>query len=162
MPPTWNFIYGLIWIPHHGKIADTRFFLFFVLFCFLYFFFFFSCPKYLPFCSYAPLKKSEWNLMHAISYEPCMLGFWNFIYRFLMEKIWPVLFSFLFKLSPFMEFCPFEKIRVKSWQQDISKSIQELETWSADRGWWVNYLVNFWTNSVNFIRIYGPLKISTF
>ena len=25
-------------------------------------------------------------LMHAISYEPCMLGFSNFIYGFLMEK----------------------------------------------------------------------------
>ena len=35
-----------IWIPH-GKIADTRFF------------FFLSCPSYLPFWSYAPLKKSE-------------------------------------------------------------------------------------------------------
>ena len=48
-----------IWIPH-GKIADTHFF---------------SCPSYFPFWSYAPMKKSEWNLMHAISYEPCMLGF---------------------------------------------------------------------------------------
>ena len=25
-------------------------------------------------------------LMHAISYEPCMLGFWNFIYGFLMKN----------------------------------------------------------------------------
>ena len=25
-------------------------------------------------------KNSEWSLMHAISYEPCMLGFWNFMY----------------------------------------------------------------------------------
>ena len=48
--------------------------------------FFFSCPSYLPFWSYAPLKKSEWNLMNAISYELCMLGFWNFMYWFLMEK----------------------------------------------------------------------------
>ena len=32
-----------IWIPH-GKIADP---------------YFFSCPSYLPFWSYAPLKKSE-------------------------------------------------------------------------------------------------------
>ena len=60
-----------ILIPH-GKIADTHFF---------------SCPSYLPFWNNAPLKISEWNLMHAISfYEPCMLGFWNFIYGFLMEK----------------------------------------------------------------------------
>ena len=59
-----------IWIPH-GKIVDPHFF---------------SCPSYLPFWSYAPLKKCERNLMHAISYEPYMLGFWNFIYGFLMEK----------------------------------------------------------------------------
>ena len=59
-----------LWIPHE-KVADTCLF------------FWSSC---LPFWSYAPLKKSEWNLMHAISYEPCMLGFWNFIYGFLMEK----------------------------------------------------------------------------
>ena len=31
---------------------------------------------------------------------------------------------------------------------------QGLETWSADRG----YLINFWTNSVNFFWSYGPLK----
>ena len=37
--------------------------------------FFLSCPSYLPFWSYTPLKKSEWSLMLAISYEPCMLGF---------------------------------------------------------------------------------------
>ena len=58
-----------IWIPN-GKIADT----------------YFSCLSYLPFWSYTPLKQSEWNLMHAVSYEPCMLGFWNFIYGFLMEN----------------------------------------------------------------------------
>ena len=29
----------------------------------------------------------SWHfLMHAVSYEPCMLGFWNLIYGFLMEK----------------------------------------------------------------------------
>ena len=40
-----------IWIPH-GKIADHIFF---------------SCLSYLPFWSYAPLKKSEWNLVSKIS-----------------------------------------------------------------------------------------------
>ena len=49
-----------IWIPH-GKIFDTRFF--------------FSCPRYLPFWSNAPLKKSERNLMHTIPYEPCIPRF---------------------------------------------------------------------------------------
>ena len=62
--------FHIIWIPH-GKIVDAPFF---------------SCLSCLPFWSYAPLKKPERNLMHAISYEPCMLGFWNFIYGFLMEK----------------------------------------------------------------------------
>ena len=49
-------------------------------------FFLSKLSPFLPFWSYAPLKKSQRNLMHAISYEPCMLGFWNFIYGFLMEK----------------------------------------------------------------------------
>ena len=74
-----------IWIPH-GKIFDT-----------LFFFFFFFCPSYLPFWSYAPLKNSERNLMHAISYEPCMLGFRNFIYGFIME-IWLTHIFFLVRV----------------------------------------------------------------
>ena len=40
-----------IWIPH-GKIADP---------------YIFFCPRYLPFWSYAPLKKSAWNLVSKIS-----------------------------------------------------------------------------------------------
>ena len=95
-----------IWIPH-GKIVDTHTI---------------SCPSYLPFWSYALLKKSEWNLMHAISYEPYMLGIWNFIYGSSWKNSWS-LFSFLSELSPFLELCPFEKIRMKSCQQDISKCI---------------------------------------
>ena len=68
----WNFIYGLL-MENSWPM-------------------FFSCPSYLPFWSYAPLKKSEWNDMHTITYEPCMLGFWNFIYGFLMENSWPTFF----------------------------------------------------------------------
>ena len=100
-------------LKFHLWIADTRFL---------------SCPSYLPFWSYALLKKSEWNLMHAISYEPCMLGFWNFIYMIhtymdsSWKNSWPVFF-FLFELSLFLEIFPFEKIRIKSYQQDISKRI---------------------------------------
>ena len=66
-----------IWILH-GRIADTRLF---------------SCPSYLPFWSYAPLKKSEWNLMHAISWEPCMLGFETSFIDFSWKNSWPVSFS---------------------------------------------------------------------
>ena len=72
----------ILWILHasllkfhiripHGKLAEP---------------YFFSCLTHLPFWSYASLKKWEWDLMHAISYQPCMLAFWNFIYGFLMEK----------------------------------------------------------------------------
>ena len=100
----WNFIYGFLMENNWHT-------------------FLFSCPSYLPFWRYAPLKKSVWNLMYAISYEPCMLAFLNFIYALLMTKnSWPV-FYFLSELSPFLELCPFEKIRMKSCQQDISKSI---------------------------------------
>ena len=59
-----------IWIPY-GKIFDTHFFFVRVI----------SLSGVLPLGI-----KSKWNLVHAISYEPCMLGFWNFIYGFLMEK----------------------------------------------------------------------------
>ena len=52
-------------------------------------------------------------LMHAISYEPCMLGFWNFIYEFLMEIQLTVIFFFS-ELSLFLELYPFEKIRMTS------------------------------------------------
>ena len=53
-----------IWIPH-GKIADPI--------CF------FFCPNYLPFWSYAPLKKSEWNLVSKISQKVFELGAWNLV-----------------------------------------------------------------------------------
>ena len=52
-----------IWIPH-GKIADP---------------YFFSCPNYLPFWSYGPLKKSEWNLVSKISRKVFKLGAWNLV-----------------------------------------------------------------------------------
>ena len=45
--------------------------------------------------------------------EPCMLGFRNFIYWFLMDKLLIHIF-FLSKFCPFLELCPFEKIRMKS------------------------------------------------
>ena len=56
---------------------------------------------------------------------------WHFLMhaRVLKFRIWilhgkiaDTLF-FLFELSPFLELCPFEKIRMKPFQQDISKHI---------------------------------------
>ena len=116
----WNFIYGFLM----EKIADP---------------YFFSCPSYLPFWSYAPLKKSEWYLMHAISYEPCMLEFWNFIYGFLMEKnSWPIFFSCPSYL-PFWSYAPLKK---SEWNlvSKISRKVFELGAWSAYRGCWVGVM----------------------
>ena len=45
--------------------------------------------------------------------EPCMVGFWNFIYGFLMEKYLTHVF-FLSELSPFLSYAPLKKIRMKS------------------------------------------------
>ena len=141
-----------IWIPH-GKIADTHFFFFLV--------------RVISISEVMSLwKKSEWNLMHVISCEPCMLGFWNFIYYkdSSWNNSWSIFFFFfLSELSPFLELCPFEKIRMKSCQQDISKRIwaglklgqlirdDELITW-----------LNFKKKITLFFRSYGPLKIWAF
>ena len=50
-----------VWIPH-GKIADL---------------YFLSHPSYLPFWSYIPLKKIEWNLVSKIFRKVFKLGTWN-------------------------------------------------------------------------------------
>ena len=96
-----------IWIPH-GKLFDTHFF---------------SCPSYLPFWSYAALKKIR------MKSDACHI-LWTMLARVLKFYLWipygkivDQYFFFLSELSPFLELCPFEKIRMKSCQQDISKSI---------------------------------------
>ena len=62
--------------------------------------------------------------MHAISYEPCMVGFWNFIPGIWIphEKIADP-YAFLVQVISLSGVMPFEKIRMESCQQDISKSI---------------------------------------
>ena len=98
-----------MWIPH-GKIFDAHFF--------------FSCRSYLPFWSYAPLNKIR------MKSDACNI-LWTMHARVLKFHIWiphgkiadPCFFFFLFELPPFLELCPFEKIRMNSCQQNISKSI---------------------------------------
>ena len=53
------------------------------------------------------------GVLASVRQEPCMLGFWNFIYGSSRKNSW-LMYSFLSKLSPFLELCPFEKIRKKS------------------------------------------------
>ena len=98
----WNFIYG------------------FLMEIYLTHIFFFSCPSYLPFWSYAPLKKSKWNLMHAISYELCALGFWNFIYMdSSWKRSWPVFFFFLSYL-PFWSYAQHEILSARYLKKHFS------------------------------------------
>ena len=53
-----------------------------------------------------PYVRSWHFLMHAISYEPSLLGFWNFIYGFLMAGI--RIFSYPSYL-PFWRYAPLKK-----------------------------------------------------
>ena len=46
--------------------------------------------------------------------EPCMLGFWNFIYGFLMEKYLTHIFFSCPNYLPFWSYAPLNKIRMKS------------------------------------------------
>ena len=57
-----------------------------------------------------------------IPFEPCMLGSQNFIYGFYMEKCLTRIFS-VQSYHPFWSSAPFKKMRWKSCQQVISKSI---------------------------------------
>ena len=53
-------------------------------------------------------------------------------------------------------------LKQSEWNLVSKISRFELESWSADKGWWIDYLINSWTNSVNVFRSYGPLKIWAF
>ena len=65
-----------------------------------------------------------------------------------MDSSWKnsdMYFFFFSKLSPLLELCPFEKnqndiLSVRYLEKYLSLG---LETWSADREWWVNYLINW-------------------
>ena len=95
-----------IWIPH-GKIAETMFFL----------------SKLSPVLELCPFEKIR------MKSDACHI-LWTVHARFLKFHIWiphgktaDPIFFFLSELSPFLELCPFEKIRMISCQQDISKRI---------------------------------------
>ena len=100
-----------IWIPH-GKIADTRLFL----------------GRDLPFWSYASLKKSEWNLMHAISYEPCMLVFKISN----MDSSWKIADLYFFSCPSYLPFWSYAHL--KKLERNIVRKISRkrfgLGTWN--------------------------------
>ena len=99
-----------IWIPH-GKIADTLFFLT-------------ELSAFLDLCPFEKIRMKS-DAYHILWTEHArVLKFHIWIPH---GKIADLFLFFLSKLSPFLELCPFEKIRMKSCQQDISKSI-----WARD------------------------------
>ena len=102
-------------------------------------------------------------LMHAISYEPSMLGFWNFIYGFLMEK-WLTHFFSCPSYLPYWSYAPLKK---SEWNfvSKISRKVYELglETWSGDRGWWVDHLIklkkSFYFSGVMVLWKFGHFEL---
>ena len=81
-----------------------------------------------PFLELCPLKKSEWNLMHSIIYEPYILGF-EILY---MDSSWKnsrlVFFSYPIYL-PFWSYAPMKR---SEWNlvTKISQKVFELGSWS--------------------------------
>ena len=136
-----------IWIPH-GKIADTRFF---------------PCPSYLPFWSYASLKKirKKSGACHIL---------WTVHTRVLKFHIWisrrkiadP--YFFLVRVISLSGVMPLWKNQNEIFSARYLKKYlsQGLETWSADRGWWVDYLIKFLKKITVFFQSYCPLKIWAF
>ena len=99
-----------IWIPHEKYLMHI-----------------FSCQSYLPFWSYALLNKIR------LKSDACQI-LWTVHARVLKFHIWisrgkiadPYFFSCPSYL-PFWSYTPLNKIRIKSCQQDISKSIRGLK-----------------------------------
>ena len=61
----------------------------------------------------------------------------------------------------FWTYALLKKVRMKSCEQDYLKEYLSyvLETWSTDRRWWVDYSINFWSNSFTLFGSYGPSEI---
>ena len=95
---------------------------------------------------------------HYIMNRACMLGFWNFIYGFLLKKSLNFFF-FLIRVMPFWNYAPLKK---SEWNLVSKISRKVLESWPADRVRWVDYLINFWTNFFKLFRSYGLLQIWAF
>ena len=89
------------------------------------------------------------------SFDACHI-LWIVHARILKFHIWiphgkiADLYFFFPELCPFLELCPYEKVRMKFW----------IETWSADRGWWVDYLINFprATSGFIYLSLFGLLE----
>ena len=106
------------------------------------------CASVLP-----SIRPSVTLLMHSITSEPCMLGYMDSSWK----NSWPIFFSHQ-DYAPFLSYGPLKKYR---WNlvSKISLKLLKLEPWNLviDWYWWVDDLINFWTNSENYFMSYGPL-----
>ena len=59
----------------------------------------------------------------------------------------------------FQELWSFENLSARYLEKYLSKG---LDTWADERGWRVDYLVNFLKYSVKIFRSFGPLQIMAF
>ena len=96
-----------------------------------------------------------WFRASVLLFDACLI-LWTLHARVLNFHVWiphgkiaDTIF-FLSELSPFLELCPIEIVRMKSCQQVILKSIgaRGLKLGPLIGGWWLDYLISFWTNSV--------------
>ena len=76
-----------------------------------------------PFLELCPFEKIRMNFDACHILRPVHARILKFHIWIPHGKIADLYFFFLSELSPFLELCPFVKIRMKSCQQDISKSI---------------------------------------
>ena len=134
-----------IWIPH-GKIFDTSFF---------------SCPN----CPFLELSIIEKIRMKS---DACHI-LWTLYARVLKFHMWIpqgsswAMFFFLDRVISLSGVMPLWIM--KSCQQDITKNILAifgLETWSADRGWWVDCLIKLKKKSHYFSGVMALWKFWLF
>ena len=77
-----------------------------------------------------------------------MLGSWNLIAGFLMEKQLTHVVVFFPSYAPFWSFAPFKNgIEILLARYLKNYLSQGLDIWYTEWGWRVDYLINFWANS---------------
>ena len=131
------------YLDPHGKIADTRFF--FLL-------------RVISLSGVTPLWKNQ-NKSDACHnlWTMCMLGFEISYMDSSWKNSWPILFSCLSSL-PFWSYAPLTKSEWNLVRKIIWKVFElGLETWSADRGWWVEYLIKLKKKSSSYFFVVTAL-----
>ena len=90
------------------------------------FFFLSELSSFLELCPF--FKKIRMNLMHAISYEPCKLAFWNLY----MDSSWKIAWADLFSCPSYRPFWSYTPLKTSEWNlvSKISQKVFELGVWN--------------------------------